>query len=464
MEKPDDQNNSNAFKIKPLLQFIGAFVVALGLTWLIKEPGFTDSQVYVIFLLFFSIGLWVTEAIPAFAVGLFIMTYLVYTLGNKNLNQAPENIEKYVTTFSSSIIWLLLGGFFLARAMTKTGLDESILKLTLKFSGTKPRNIVVAVMFATMVISSLMSNTAATSMVVASLLPLLRVHGKSGLAKALLLGVSTAATVGGMSTIIGSPTNAIAAGSLEKAGMDISFLEWMKFGLPLSLVLTTISCLLLLFVFVKDNTPLYLDFILHKKEEADVAGSKSHRYVVLGVIVVTIFMWLTGDFHGISVAAVSAIPLVVLTLTRVLNNDDVKSMPWDTLLLVAGGLSLGVALQQTGLLEHYAILIKDMADRPIGFIILLAFATMTFSNVMSNSATSIILIPLGMAVLPGYEKEVAVIIGLAASTALFLPVSTPPNAVVYSTGLIKQKDFRITGLLIGLLGPILAILWVLLMR
>jgi len=96
--------------------FLGTLVVALGLTFLLKEPQFTDSQVYVLFLLFFALGLWITEAIPAFAVSLFILAYLVYTLGNPNLNSAPEKIDRYVHTFSSSVTWLLLGGFFMAAA------------------------------------------------------------------------------------------------------------------------------------------------------------------------------------------------------------------------------------------------------------------------------------------------------------------------------------------------------------
>ena len=128
-------------RFKYLYLFLVSFAIALGLTLLLKEPGFTDSQVYVIFLLFFAIGLWVTEAIPAFAVSLFIIAFLVFALGNKYFNSAPENIENYVQTFSDSIIWLLLGGFFLAKAMAKTKLDEALFRFTLKVAGTNPRNL-----------------------------------------------------------------------------------------------------------------------------------------------------------------------------------------------------------------------------------------------------------------------------------------------------------------------------------
>ena len=124
-------------------------------------------------------------------------------------------------------------------------------------------------------------------------------------------------------------------------------------------------------------------------------------------------------------------------------------------------LSLGIGLQQTGLLDIYAGKISALPVPEIAFYFLFAYATMIFSNVMSNTATSTVLIPLGMAILPAHKFEIAMIIGLAASTALFLPVSTPPNAIAYSTGFIDQKDFRIGGILVGLLGPALIVLWVL---
>src|SRR6187399_1303434 len=156
-------------RFKHLYLFLISFAVAIGLTWLLKEPGFTDSQVYVIFLLFFATGLWVTEAIPAFAVSVFIIAFLVFALGNKYFNSAPENVEMYVQTFSDSIIWLLLGGFFLAKAMAKTKLDETLFRFTLKLSGTNPRNLLIGIMSTTMIVSMLLSNTATTTMVLASI-------------------------------------------------------------------------------------------------------------------------------------------------------------------------------------------------------------------------------------------------------------------------------------------------------
>ena len=116
----ETKGTGNWHRFKSVYLFLISLAVALVLTHLIKEPGFTESQVYVIFILFFAIGLWASEAIPAFAVSLLIISFLVFALGNKYFNSAPEDVSHYVHTFSDSIIWLLLGGFFLAKAMAKT--------------------------------------------------------------------------------------------------------------------------------------------------------------------------------------------------------------------------------------------------------------------------------------------------------------------------------------------------------
>jgi sodium-dependent dicarboxylate transporter 2/3/5 len=447
-------------RYKPVILFLISFGLALGITFLLKEPGFTDSQVYVIFLLFFAIGLWLTEAIPAFAVSLFIISYLVFALGNSYLNSAPENIEKYAQTFSSSVIWLLLGGFFLATAMTKTKLDQALFKYTLKLSGTNPRNLLIGLMGTTMAASMLMSNTATTSMVIASILPLLASLGKkSGVSKALLLGIPIAAATGGIGTIIGTPSNAIAAGALKSAGITMEFIDWMKFGVPVAIVLTAVACFALIRIYIKDTTPISLAFLEEQKSDASDEPSVKRKIVSI-VIIVTVGLWLTTSLHGLKVASICAVPLVVLTVTRVLEGKDIQGLPWDTLLLVAGGLSLGLALEQTGLLNHYAQMLITMNLNNMVLLFIFAYLTMLVSNIMSNTAASTVMIPLGMAILPDLKLEVALIIAIAASTSMFLPVSTPPNAIVYSTGLIEQKDFRLGGILVGLLGPLLAILWV----
>jgi len=121
-------------------------------------------------------------------------------------------------------------------------------------------------------------------------------------------------------------------------------------------------------------------------------------------------------------------------------------------------------LHSTGILEHYAQQMTTMNVGAVAFLFILAYVTMIFSNVMSNAAASTVLIPLGFALLPGLEKQVALSVGLSASVAILLPVSTPTNAIVFSTGYLEQKDLRMGGVLIGIVGPLLSVLWVLLVE
>jgi len=445
----------------PLLKFFGSLVAALALTWLVAEPSFTQAQVSVLFLLWFSVGLWVTEAVPPFAVGFFILAFLTYALGTSLFTDAPQDIRIYINTFSSPVIWLMIGGFLLAAAMTKTRLDADIIRITMRVCGTDPRRLLFGLMAVTMVFSMLISNTATTAMVMAALVPVLSKLGKgSKTAKALVLGIPIAATTGGMATILGSPPNAIAVGVLAGAGSPMGFLGWMAYGVPLSLFLTLLAWRVLVRKFMKDAAPLSLG---NPADGGAITPEfRAKRITVFAILLVTLTLWLTSPLHHLGAAAVAAIPLVLLPMTRILKGEDIRAIGWDTLILVAGGLSLGTALQQTGLLGIYAGRMADLPVPAVAFYVILAYATMAFSNVMSHTATSTVLIPLGMAILPENATEVCMIIGLSASTALFLPVSTPPNAIAYSTGLIEQKDLRLGGALIGFLGPAVIILWVLL--
>jgi sodium-dependent dicarboxylate transporter 2/3/5 len=412
--------------------------------------------------LFFAVGLWITEAIPPFAVSLFILAYLVFTMGNPHLNDAPEQIDKYVNTFSSSVIWLLLGGFFMAAAMTKTGLDKRVLMFTLKVSGNNPKKILIAIMTTTMFASMLMSYSATTSMVIAAMMPLFISLGKSGKTKAMLLGISIASATGGMGTIIASSTNAMTAGLLEKAGERVDFLDWMMYGVPVACALNAICCYFLIRLFIKDPAPVDLGFL--KPGLAARSGSNTQRKIVVGVIIVTVACWLTTPLHNVTVAAIAAIPIVALTVTGILTSNDIRQLPWDTLFLIAGGLSLGVALESTGTLDYYAHKMKALDLGPVAFLVTLAYLTMLFSNVMSNVATCMLFIPMGMAIIPEWKIEVGIAVGLSASAAAFLPVSTPPNVIAYSTGLMDPKDFRTGGIILGILGPLLAVAWVLLLN
>jgi sodium-dependent dicarboxylate transporter 2/3/5 len=439
----------------------GRFLATLALaglsTYFLSQEGFSTSQLYILFLTFTAIGLWLTEAIPPFAVGILIIGFLVFTQGGLGADGAE--VQRYVNTWSSPVIWLMLGGFFLAEGLRKTQLDQALFRFTLKITGTQPKRILLGLMFTTALASMIMSNTATAAMMLASVMPLIKKMGKEKpLSKALLLGIPGAASVGGMGTIIGSPPNAIAVGALQGIGIEIDFLTWMAYGAPLALLLTAVFYVLLS---RKKNFALEADLsLLMQKTKARPEDLKQQR-IVLAVTGLTVGLWITTPLHHIPVAVISGIPIVLLTMLSIIYAQDVRALPWDTLMLVAGGLALGLALVNSGLAVYF---IESINLQGAYWLLALAFALITVvaSNIMSNTATASILIPLGLILMEGNPQGamiIAMATALAASCALFLPVSTPPNAIAFSTGLVEQKDFRKGGVFIGLIGPFLALAW-----
>lgn len=456
-----------------LLSLIAAFLATFFLTQ--HEPEFTSTQQYVFFILVFAVALWVTEAIPPFAVGLLIVGLLIFLIGrvDENVKGTDDYIDvyKFVNTWSNSVIWLMLGGFFLAEALKKTGLDADLFRLSMSRVGNQAQYILLGIMGATAVLSMFMSNTATTAMMIASILPFIKQFGKeNNLAKAMLIGIPAAAAVGGMGTIIGSPPNAIAVDAISSYAQShglktIGFLEWMMLGIPIALVLTLVFWKILTRKFKVSNQIVDLSFMSNTNDQPKEmhVTDKFKKQFVLWTLGATVLLWLTGRWHGIPAAAVSGIPIILLPMVSIVTGDDVRKLPWDTLMLVAGGLSLGLAIQESGLAEFFVAKLQNFSFNEYAFLVIFAFATVILSNIMSNTATATILIPIA-AILPGVNPiAMAIVIGLSASCAVFLPVSTPPNAIAFSTGYLKQSDFKLGGFSIGIIGPILAIAWVLLL-
>lgn len=457
----------NLFKNKKVISFILSIFIALGLAFFLSDASFTQTQNYVLFLLFFAICLWVTEAIPPFSVSILIVGFLVFIMGR---SEAYDAIQ-YLQTWSDSVMWLFLGGFFLAEAMKKTQLDLLLMRAVMPKFGQRPIYVLWGLMLLTAILSMLMSNTATTAMMIAAITPLFTtLDKKSNLGRALLLGIPAAASVGGMGTIIGSAPNAIAVGALEKMGYSISFLDWMIIGLPIALLLLVVFWWVLVLKYrVNQEQMLDLAFLSKTSTEELSAKEKLHRVIVLVILAVTLFCWLTSKWIGIPVAAASGIPIVALTMLGVLNGKDVRELPWDTLMLVAGGLALGLAIEEQRIAAHFVEKISHIQVTYFCLLGIFAFMTMLLANFMSHTAATTILIPMGVSLLTmvsGADVNPVVlplVIGLSASCALFLPVSTPPNAIAFSTGLIQQSEFRLGGVVVGILGPVLSILWVLLL-
>lgn len=456
------QGSLQLLRKRNVLAFVCSVLFSLGITYLLSDPSFTQIQNYVLFLLFFAISLWVTEAIPPFSVSILIVGFLVLVMGKSEAHDAIQ----YLQTWSDSVIWLFLGGFFLAEAMKKTQLDLLLLKAVLPKFGTNPSYVLWGLMLLTALISMLMSNTATTAMMIATISPLFsRLDKNANLSKALLLGIPAAASVGGIGTIIGSAPNAIAVGALEKLGHPISFLEWMMVGMPLAFVLLLVFWFVLVKKYrIQQEGNLNFDFLQNSSPEPTNQVENWHKVVVLVILAITLFCWLTSKWIGIPVAAASGIPIVGLTMLGVLEAKDIRQLSWDTLMLVAGGLALGLAIEEQRIATHFVEKISGVQLSFFALLVLFGFITVILSNFMSNTAATTILIPMGVSLLAMVGTDanpiiLPLVIGLSASCALFLPVSTPPNAIAFSTGLIQQSEFRLGGVVIGLLGPILSILW-----
>lgn len=446
--------------LRRFLLFVAVTAVSVWV-WNTVTGSLPPEQRAVLFLFLLAVGLWITEAVPAFAVGLLIMGYLVFALGTPLILAEPWNVAPYLNTWSSSVVWLMLGGFFMAEGLSRTGLDRRLFAFAIKPAGTRPGNVLLAIMLTSAIASMFISNTSTAVLMIGAVLPLVHQMGKDEpFARALLIAIPLSASVGGMGTIIGSAPNAIAAGVAAESGSPIDFIEWMMVGVPVSLVLVGVAWFFLLRLYPTGLKEIKLDLSTLEKP---ALPEKRDRVIVGTLTAATIGLWMTTPLHGIHVVAISLVPIVGLTMTQVLGAAHVRGLPWDTLMLVAGGLSLGSAVVDSGLASRFAAELGFLTSMDMDLLVfaVLALITVVLSNVMSNTATVSVVLPVAVALLPGRELEMCLILGLSASCALLLPVSTPPNAVAYATGEIRTRDLRPGGLLIGLLGPSLVIAWVL---
>ncbi len=433
--------------------FIGNLVIAAGLTYFFRQLGYGNAVDFVFLIAVLSIGLWVTEAVPPFAVGIFIVCMMLFGFGTDFIIDESAPVELYVGTWTSNVIWLLLGGFFLAEGMKQAQLDRSLFSFTVRRFGRSPQRLLLGLMMVTALGSMIMSNTATSAMMISSITPLIYVMGaKTSYARALLTGIPAAATVGGIGTIIGSTPNAIAVGALAEQGINITFVEWMMVGFPTGLILVYMFYRYLVKKMnIREAT---VDASLIPK--SDTPAEPFKRRAVIFTLFVTIGLWVTEPLHGIPVAATSAVPILLLTMTQVIGTDEVRALPWDTLMLVAGGLALGIALVDVGLADIIMEKINSLPVAVFTVVFLFAFIGVLLSNVMSNTAASSILIPLAVTLPGAFGIATPVIVAISCSCALFLPVSTPSNAVAYATGLIEQKEFRRGGVYFVIAGPLAA--------
>ncbi|UGA55037.1 SLC13 family permease [Vibrio sp. VB16] len=419
--------------------------------------------------------LWVLEPVPVFATSILIIALELIMISNKGLHlfrTPPEGHElgelmKYTdifSAFSSPIIILFMGGFALAIAASKYELDNNLARVLLKPFGTEPRFIMLGLMLITAVFSMFMSNTATTVMMLALLGPIVASAPKGDLGiKALVLCVPIAANTGGIATPIGTPPNAIALQYLTGEN-SIDFLSWMMMGLPFVVIQLTLAWFLLQKFFPSSQKTMVL--------KLDGTFKKSWRAIVVYItFAATILLWMTTKLHGMNTYVVSIIPLAVFTLTGIMGKQELKQINWDVLWLVAGGIAIGIGLDKTGLAVALAHAIDYSALSPFAVVITLSLVCWLMANFMSNTATANLLMPIAAAIGASMESLSAiggiqgllVVVAFSASLGMILPVSTPPNSLAYSTGLIESKDMAKMGIIMGIVGLLIVYVAVLIM-
>ena len=437
----------------------------------------TVVQQRVIALFVFAALMWMFEIIPNWATSVLIIVVALLTVSDKGLGFFcnPEfgqlvSYKKIMSSFADPVVMLFLGGFVLAIMAERFGLDVTLAKSLLSIFGTKPKMVLLGFLIIISVFSMFMSNTATAAMMLAFLAPVLHKlpsddKGKIGLA----LSIPVAANLGGIGTPIGTPPNATAKGYLEQAGIDVSFGDWCVHMIPYVIIMIILAWVLLLLFFPFKTQKLVLEIPANDKKK----DWKSK--LVWATFIITILLWATEQLHHISSNVVALIPLAVFTATGLFGKEEIKEINWSVLWLVAGGFALGYLLQDTGLAKVLITAIPFGSMSVILVLVVAGFVCYFLSNFISNSATAALLIPIlivvaeGMAdpaaannaafVAMGGTQAMIIFIAVCASIAMLFPISTPPNAIAASTGLVETKDMAKIGIIIGVVGFIFGFFW-----
>lgn len=433
-----------------------------------------EKRVIAIFVL--ATLFWVLEPVPIYATSVLIIVLELIMVSDKGFvlfRKSPStdslgtllDYKSIFATFASPIILLFMGGFFLAMAATKYRLDKNLARIMLKPFGENPKILMLGLMIITAVFSMFMSNTATTAMMLSILTPVLALYDSSDKGKiAIALSIPVAANIGGIGTPIGTPPNAIALKYLT-GDNAISFGEWMSFGVPYVIVLLLIAWFLLNSFYPAESSSIRVDI-----KSTFMRNPKANLVYI--TFTGTIALWLTDFLHGMNAYVVAMIPVAVFTTTGIVTKEDLKKISWDVLWLVSGGIALGLAMDQSGLAKNLVNSIPFGTFSPYIIIGGAALLTLVMANFMSHTATANLLMPilaaLGVSVesLAGLGGISTLILATAisASVGMSLPISTPPNALAHGTGVVSTGNMARIGVIIGLLGVLLAFLTVYVLR
>ena len=449
----------------PLLLLVSIVLFAMPTEWFGIE-GLTVVQQRTIALFVFAAFMWILEVVPAWATSIITMVLLIFTVSNGQFAflRTGENLgtlvsyKDFMAQCASPTIMLFMGGFVLAIAATKVGLDVVLAKVLFAPFGKNPKTVLLGILLVVAVFSMFMSNTATAAMMLAFLAPVLKNlpadgKGRIGLALAIPIG----ANIGGIGTPIGTPPNVIALGYLkENLGIEIGFGEWCLRMVPFVIVMLLIAWFFLLLFFPFKAKEIKLEINADRKKDF-------HFWVVAATFVITIVLWLIPEkITGLNSNEVALIPFAIFVATGVFSKNDFKEINWDVLWMVAGGLALGTALMKTGLAQVLVDTIPFASMPALVVIIVSGIVGYAIANFLSHTSAANLLLPILATVatavdLSAFGGSAALLIGLAipTSVAMILPISTPPHAIAYSTGLVETKDMAKMGVIMGLVGLVL---------
>ncbi len=451
------------FPLKTLLGLV------LGLGILVASPflgleGLSAAGHLALGIFLMATVFWITEPIPIYATSLAVILLQVLLLSDQSLvldwlqaqhggAYATPKYTSFYNTMANPILILFLGGFSLAQAAEKYKLDRNLTRILLKPFGSRPALVALGLMTVTGVLSAFMSNTATTAMMITVAVPILaQVPAGDPFRKVVALSIPIGANIGGIATPIGTPPNAVALAALAKEGMHVAFSTWMMMAVPLVVVTMLLSWWGLLRMF----KPKLERFEFTMDSRFDRGGKAIACYVVFAA---TVLLWVTETLHGISANVVAFLPVVLFPALGVLDKKDLRGYAWEVLWLVAGGISLGLSLEGTGLAQWLIGLISWDAFGITGLIILFGVVGFAVANLVSHTVSATLLVPIAIAlVLPAAGGVAASLIipiatiGIIVSYSMVLPISTPPNAIAMATGMIETKDLAKAGMLVGVVG------------
>lgn len=432
------QNNSHSwFNIKSGIIIADVLLLLAMISWLPFDPQVNKG----LSILVFIAVLWFSEALHITITAL-LVPVLAVLLG-------VFTVSKSLADFSNPVLFLFFGGFALAAALSKQGLDIQIAAKMMQMARGNMAWGAIILFAITAVLSMWISNTATTAMMLPLALGMVKKLDAVKERRTLvfvLLGVAYSASIGGIGTLVGSPPNAIAA-----AQMHLTFTDWLKFGIPI-VILMLPCCIGLLYLVIRPN-------LRHNIEVERVSISWTvPRKTTLIIFLLTVIFWIfsgpiSGWLNGIKQfdTLVALCAIAAIAVTRVASWDDIsKNTDWGVLLLFGGGLTLSSVLKVTKTSQFLADHLSAMLTHTPVFIILLVLATFVIflTELASNTATAALLVPLfaGVASSLGVSDVIlSVLIAIGASCAFMLPVATPPNALVFASGAVRQQEMMRAG-------------------